>query len=194
MECPLMNTPAVERLETKRLILRPFELDDAEAMYQNWAGDPDVPRFMTWSAHQDVDESRQIISEWINGYKNRSCYVWVITLKPLGVPIGSIGFDAHKPAVCSFGYCIGKPYWGRGLTAEAARALIGFAFDKVGANRVEATHDPENPNSGKVMQKCGMKFEGVLRQAQFIPRYGVRDKVTYSILRNEYEELKNNRK
>ncbi|MDR1570405.1 MAG: GNAT family N-acetyltransferase [Oscillospiraceae bacterium] len=190
MECPQLNRPDIETLETPRLILRKFEISDAEAMYANWASDPDVTRFMTWPTHQSVDETRGILRRWINEYSDHLAYNWAITLKPAGIPIGSIGTDLHEPLTCNFGYCISKAYWGNGFTAEASRALIAFMFDRIGANRVEATHDPENPNSGRVMQKCGMSCEGTLRQAIFTPYNGIRDKVVYSLLREEYERMR----
>ena len=190
MDCPKLNMVDIGRLETPRLILRPFEMADAEAMFANWASDPDVTEFMMWEPHPDVEESRRVIGRWLEGYKKHDNYNWAITLKPLGTPIGSIGFDTHEPATCSFGYCIGKAYWGREITPEAARALIVFMFERIGANRVEASYDIENPNSGRVMVKCCMTYEGTLRQAQFIPKYGIRDKVMYSLLREEYEEIK----
>ena len=63
------------------------------------------------------------------------------------------------------GYCISKKWWNKGITSEALKALIKYFFEEVGVNRVESRHDPSNPNSGKVMMKCGMKYEGTIREA-----------------------------
>ena len=67
--------------------------------------------------------------------------------------------------MAEIGYCIGRPWWNRGITSEALSAVINFMFDQVGANRVQAKHDVNNPHSGLVMKKCGMKYEGTLRSA-----------------------------
>ena len=63
------------------------------------------------------------------------------------------------------GYCIGRTWWHKGITSEALKAVMDYFFEKVEVNRIESRHDPRNPNSGGVMKKCGMKYEGTLRQA-----------------------------
>jgi ribosomal-protein-alanine N-acetyltransferase len=83
------------------------------------------------------------------------------------------------------GYCIGKKYWNQGITSEALNRIIKFFFEEVGVNRIESRHDPNNPNSGKVMKKCGMKYEGTIRQAD-INNQGICDYSEYGILAEEY--------
>lgn len=82
------------------------------------------------------------------------------------------------------GYCIGRAYWHKGVTSEALKAVIDFLFDSVDVNRIEARHDSKNPNSGKVMQKCGMKYEGTLRSSNW-NNQGVCDACYYAILKSE---------
>ena len=84
------------------------------------------------------------------------------------------------------GYCLGRRWWGRGIATEALRALVDFLFAQVNFHRVGAVHDPDNPASGRVMQKAGMVREGVLRQQRFLKGRFV-DTVVYSILRDEWE-------
>lgn len=84
------------------------------------------------------------------------------------------------------GYCIGSRWWRKGYTSEAFSAIIPFLFDEVKAGRIEAQHDPENPNSGLVMQKCGLRYEGTLRKADWNNR-GIVDACMYAILRDDYE-------
>jgi ribosomal-protein-alanine N-acetyltransferase len=79
------------------------------------------------------------------------------------------------------GYCIGRSWWNCGITSEALAAVIDFLMDEVGAQRVEACHDPRNPNSGAVMRKCGMQYEGTQRQAG-INNSGKCDLCWYAIL------------
>ena len=75
-------------LKTKRLVLRPFSLDDAQAMYDNWASDPQVTRFMNWSTHESIEVTRTILAEWVPQYQEPSYYHWCITLD--GEPVGAI--------------------------------------------------------------------------------------------------------
>ena len=82
------------------------------------------------------------------------------------------------------GYCIGRKWWHQGITSEALKAVMDFMFDVVGANRIESRHDPRNPNSGKVMQKCGMKFEGTMRSSD-INNQGLVDASYYALLKSE---------
>lgn len=83
------------------------------------------------------------------------------------------------------GYCIGKQWWHKGITSEALRSVIKYLFEEVEIRRIESRHDPRNPNSGAVMQKCGMKYEGTLRQADW-NNQGVCDACYYAILLTEY--------
>lgn len=156
-----------QTVETKRLILRRFRLDDDRAMFKNWASDDKVTKYLTWPTHGSVEISRMVLSDWVAGYEKDDFYQWAITLKALGdEPIGSIsGFDLNNEiAKVEIGYCIGRAWWHQGIMSEALQAVMDYLFDQVGMNRIQACHDPRNPNSGKVMMKCGMKFEGTLRR------------------------------
>ena len=111
---------------------------------------------------------------------------WTIELKETGDLVGDISvvnIDEETSSV-ELGYGIGTRWWGKGIIAEAGRALIKFFFEEVGANRVYAKHAAENPNSGRAMQKMGMKYEGILRQSGKCNQ-GIVDEVYYSILRGD---------
>lgn len=181
-----MEHKGTQRIETERLVLRRFEPDDAEAMYKNWASDPEVTKFLTWPPHKSVDITRKLVGMWISEYAQPDSYSWVIVLKEINEPIGSIAVVKLDEATSTvqIGYCLGRKWWHRGIMTEALGAVIDFAFDEIGANRVEAVHDPNNPNSGKVMLKCGMKYEGTLRQAT-VNNQGIVDSAYYSILRSD---------
>lgn len=176
------------KLESKNLILRKFVLEDAESMYNNWASDEEVTKYLSWPAHSSVEVSKDIINSWIEEYKNDNYYHWAITLKENGdEPIGGISIVEIKEKVGSvqFGYCIGQNWWNKGVTSEALNTLIEFFIKEVGANRIEARHDPNNPNSGKVMMKCGLKYEGTMRQYD-INNQGICDTSMYGILAKDY--------
>lgn len=157
-----MKNLGTKTIETKRLILRKFSLSDAEDMYKNWASDDKVTKFLTWPTHAELEISRRVIDKWVKDYSDDKKYQWCIELKSTGEAIGSVGVSKYKENIeaVEIGYCISRRYWNQGITSEAFKAVIQFFFQEVGVNRIEARHDPLNPNSGKVMLKCGLKYEG----------------------------------
>jgi len=149
-------------METIRLVLRKFRLEDAKDMYQNWASDPEVCRFLLWGPHKDVQTSRRRIVQWLNQYDMDNSYVWAIELKRNKMTIGTISveFSNESNRSCEIGYCIGRAYWNRGIMTEALRAVMHYLFYDIGYLCIRAKHDILNPASGKVMQKAGMHFVG----------------------------------
>ena len=174
-------------LETERMILRKFSMSDAEAAFKNWTSSDTVTKFLRWETHADISVTRDYIADLLGQYDKPDCYDWVITLKETGEPIGSIGAVDVKEEIgaVEVGYCIGEAWWRHGYTSEALTAVIRFFFEEVEANRVWSEHDVNNPNSGKVMEKCGLKYEGTLRQADR-NNTGLCDTAVYGILAEEY--------
>lgn len=182
-----MKHKGTVRLETDRLILRPFTPEDAIPMFRNWASDEEVTRFLTWPTHKDVEVTGRVIADWCKGYEAPDYYQWAIELKEIKEPIGSIAAvkTDDRTESATIGYCIGRRWWRQGITSETLREVIRFFFEEVGMNCVNACHDPRNPNSGRVMRSCGMALEGTWR-AGGINNQGVCDETWYSILRSEY--------
>ena len=164
-----MKHQGTKKIETRRLILRQFTLNDAEPMYRNWASDGEVTRYLTWTPHESVDETKSLLKEWIDDYKKPEKYEWCIELKEIGEPIGSIGVVGirEKIGAMEIGYCISEAYWHQGITSEAFEAVIAYLTKEVGARRIESRHDTRNPYSGKVMEKCGLKYEGTKIQGDW---------------------------
>ena len=181
-----MQHKGTKTLETARLILRRAQLSDAQAMFDNWASDPEVTKYLTWPTHESVDISRRVLESWIGQYGSDECYLWIITLKGEDQPIGSISVVSldNRVEKAEIGYCTGRAWWHRGFTSEAMRAVIDYLFDEVGMNRIEARHDPRNPHSGEVMRKCGMQYEGTARAADR-NNQGICDACHYAILASE---------
>lgn len=182
-----MKNCGTQRIETDRLILRRYVIEDADAMYKNWASDSEVTKFLTWQPHSSVEVSRSIIVDWLKEYSDEKYYQWAIVLKDNGnEPIGDISVVQMNEdiSMVHIGYCLGRAWWRRGIMSEALKAVMDFMFDTVEVNRVESRHDPMNPNSGKVMQKCGMKYEGTLRSADR-NNQGICDACYYALLRSE---------
>lgn len=183
----MLTHKGTQELETERLILRRIQAEDGAAMFENWAGDDEVTKYLTWPTHASRDTSAEIARDWAQSYEKDDFYTWGITLKAEGnVLIGTIGAIAADSNVgkIEIGYCIGRKWWHKGFMPEAVKSVMDFLFDQVGVNRIEAYHDTRNPNSGRVMQKCGMKYEGTLRQAAR-NNQGIGDICMYSLLREE---------
>ena len=173
-------------IETERLILRRFTLEDAPAVFANYASDENVTRYMAWNRHETVADSERVLTQWVQDYERPDFYEWAIVLKELGQPIGNIEVLSVDDNVqkANLGYSIGTAFWGKGIMPEALNAVIDFLFDEVGLNRVEACHDARNPNSGKVMKKCGMTHEGTMRQWAWT-NAGICDTCNYGILKSD---------
>ena len=78
-------------IKTERLLLRKFSIDDADAMYRNWASDPDVTKYLTWPTHTSIDDSKEVLEDWASSYPQENYYQWAIVLREHGSdPIGSI--------------------------------------------------------------------------------------------------------
>lgn len=183
----MLNHKGTVTLETDRLILRKFELNDAEAMYNNWASDDEVTKYVTWNSHANVEVTKEKISEWVESYKNDNVYQWIMVLKETNEPIGAIAVVKEKEVkkIAELGACIGKKWWGKGYTAEALKKVVDFLLDDVNYNRIEAVHVIDNPNSGKAMIKAGFKYEGILRQRGLNKNKENIDLAMYSILKSD---------
>lgn len=170
-------------LTTQRLVLRPFRMEDAQDMFTNWASDPQVTRFLMWPTHTSMNVSQYVLNDWIPHYAEPDYYHWAITVD--GHAIGSIAVVDHDDRVgkAHIGYCIGRNWWHMGIMSEALQAVMDYLFDVVGYERLESRHDPRNPNSGAVMRKCGMKYEGTMRQSDW-NNQGVCDACWYALLRS----------
>lgn len=190
-----MNHLGTVNLETDRLILRKFLMSDAKAMYNNWANDHEVTRFLTWPAHLSVEISESVLKDWVNSYDDNKFYQWAIVLKDdINEPIGSISVVHMNEDVdmLHIGYCIGRKWWHQGITSEAFEVAIKFLIEMVCAKRIESRHDPKNPNSGNVMLKCGLQYEGLLRNSDK-NNQGICDAAMYGLLAEEYYSAKSNK-
>ena len=181
----MLRHKGTQKIETGRLILRQAKIEDAESMFRNWANDPDVTKYLTWQPHGNIEVTKAVLTGWVESYEKDDYYQWMIVLKETGEPIGSLLVSTVGRANSAHvGYCIGKPWWHRGYMSEALKAVMDYLFDEVGYHRVESLHDPNNPHSGNVMKKCGMKYEGTMRQADR-NNQGICDACYYGLLASE---------
>ncbi|MBQ8928294.1 MAG: GNAT family N-acetyltransferase [Oscillospiraceae bacterium] len=143
-------------LHTDRLLLRPFVMEDAEAMFSGWANDPEVTKYMTWDPHKDVEETRRILGAWIAQYDKPERLCFAIERREDGALIGGIdvvGYedDGKTPVI---GYDLSRSCWNRGYMTEACRCLVSYLFSQ-GFTQIRIDALPENIGSNRVIQKCG---------------------------------------
>ncbi|MCR5740952.1 MAG: GNAT family N-acetyltransferase [Gammaproteobacteria bacterium] len=168
----------MERIETERLILRKFRLDDAKDMFNNWASDPMVTKYLTWNPHKSVEETKETIDRW---EKNYNPHKFAITLKGKDEVIG--GIDLSLGDFQEIGYVLSRKHWGKGIMSEACKAFTNYLFD-CGFKELIIRALDDNIASNKVIKKCGFKFvEQRLEPQSTIKPNPV--KINYYILKKE---------
>lgn len=147
-------------LESERLLLRPFVPEDAAAMYQNWAKDPSVTRFLRWEAHPSLAETQRVLADWAAQYAQPDFYNWGIVRKSDSALIGAIGVSPseNKSLPPEPGYALGRAFWGQGYATEALFSVVRYMFEREGAQALSCCHALENPASGRVMAHVGFHY------------------------------------
>jgi ribosomal-protein-alanine N-acetyltransferase len=175
---------APETIQTERLVLRKPRMEDAPAIFQAYAQDPEVTRYLVWKLHQHIRETETFLERCLDIWEEGTNFPYVITLHENDDPIGmlEIHFTNFKIEI---GYALARPYWGKGLMTEALQAVINRAFDQPGIFRVQAICDVENIVSARVMEKSGMIREGLLRRYILHPNVSdePRDVYIYAIVK-----------
>lgn len=179
----------MKTIETERLILRDWNVEDVDDLYE-YARNPNVGPHGGWKPHESKTESLEIMQTlFINEYDS-----WAIVFKENGKVIGSIGYedDTKRPGInCKeLGYAMSEDYWGKGIMTEAAKAAIRCGFDEMGLDMVSIYRNPLNERSGRVIDKCGFTYEGILRQANKVYDGSIRDVSCYSMTKEEYKKAK----
>ena len=176
------ETKRTGRLETERLILRPWEESDAEECYK-YAKDPGVGPAAGWPVHTSVENSRQIIHDVLMAPET-----YAIVLKETGLPVGSIGLHrndlAKKDDEAELGYWIGVPYWGQGLVPEASRELLRHAFEDLNLKRIWCGYYDGNDKSRRVQEKLGFVYQRTTENAP-VPQLGETRKGHVNLLTKE---------
>ena len=151
-------------LETERLILRPITITDAEDVFA-YGSDSEVTKYMIFPTHTTLVDSISWLESVPWEFSHRRRFTFAITLKSDGKFIGSSGYHDISPKHhrLMMGYVLNRNYWGNGYMTEAVREMIRFAFEDMGMHRVAATCDAENIRSSNVMERCGMRLEGIFR-------------------------------
>ena len=181
---------SMPRLETDRLILRRMNIRDAEDIFA-YSRDPEVARHVLWSAQKELSEAKDYCRFMMKRYRADQPSSWGIILRKSGRLVGTIGYMDYSEdnASVEVGYSLSRSLWNGGYMTEALRRVIVHTFENMDINRIEAQHELENPSSGRVMEKCGMRKEGILRQRLYNKGKYV-DVALYAIVKSDYEDMK----
>lgn len=174
------------KIETERLVLRPFMEQDTEYIFNTWASDERVAKYTSWYAHKQIEETRWYV-EFMLSKNSEKDYNWIITKD--SIPIGTINvcYSDDSLEIVGIAYTLGYDYWGKGYMTEAAEAVVDFLFSYVNYRKIIAGCDSENIGSAKAMEHIGMKCEGILRE-QIKRKDGTwGDDLQYGILKREYK-------
>lgn len=174
----------MERLETKRVVLREWTLEDAEDLF-SYAKSEVVGPMAGWKPHESVEESRDIIKMF-----QKQGETWALYLKEEGRVVGSVGLhNEGREDTRMLGYVLGEAYWGRGITLEASVAVLTYAFESLHLDKVTVYHFPFNQQSKRVIEKLGFTYDGLKEMGSRIFDGTVYDDVCYSMTKNDFEAL-----
>ncbi|NLO21721.1 MAG: GNAT family N-acetyltransferase [Syntrophomonadaceae bacterium] len=172
-------------LHTKRLILRPVQIDDLDDIY-NYSCTPNVGPNAGWKPHESKEETL----ETMNAIFLNQEMVWGIAVKESGRIIGSIGLvDDQKrqyDMVKMLGYAIGEAYWGQGFMSEAVKKVIKFGFEELHLAAISAYCFPFNQRSKSIINKCNFEYEGTLQMAEKIYNGNIYDNECYLLTAQRY--------
>jgi ribosomal-protein-alanine N-acetyltransferase len=174
-------------IDTARLTLRPLTMADDAAIYA-YGSDPEVTKYVLFETHNSIEDTKIFLQATLEQYSNNEPTSLGIELKENRELIGSIGYlnwnEAHKRI--EIGYALSRDFWNNGYVSEAAKGLIDHLFSHSDLIRIEARCRAENFASARVMEKAGMKFEGLLRK-QIFSKGEHHDMKMYSIIRDEWQ-------
>jgi ribosomal-protein-alanine N-acetyltransferase len=167
-----MSLPRV--IDTPRLRLRDLRAGDARAVFESYAGDAAVMRYVGWRRHETVQDSARQISLDVHRCLKGSAWVWGLTLQGAGDTVGPVfgqleltpmGYPADEAHHLRLGYLMARSHWGQGLMAEAVSAVLAAVFEQPQVWRVDALCDVDNQASGALLARVGMRREGCMLRA-----------------------------
>lgn len=177
---------SIPTLTTERLTLRRMKVADSYDMYE-YARLAQVTEYLLWEPHQCHEQTKDYLHYIQKSYRAGNFYDWAVILNDEKKMIGTCGFTSldFNNNSAEVGYVINPKFWNRGIATEAVRRVVDFGFMELNAHRIEAKYMIGNDSSRRVMEKCGMSFEGVLRSSMFV-KGKYRDIGICSVLSEEY--------
>lgn len=174
-------------IQTERLLLRPVVENDDQDIFA-YAQEPNVGPHAGWKPHESIEETREIMQQLFIGQED----IFAIVYRQEERVIGTIGLVADpkrdNDRSMMLGYAMSERFWGQGLMTEAARAVICYGFEQLGAELIAAYCYPQNSRSQAVLRKCGFIYEGTLQQASRLYDGRVVDEKCYSLIPEDYRD------
>jgi RimJ/RimL family protein N-acetyltransferase len=173
-----------ETFATERLLLRRPTLADAQAIFEEYAGDPEVTKFLAWHPHRNIEDTRAFLAKAESQWQSGRRFAWALTQRGTEHVIGMVGCGV-RAWQADLGYVLGRNFWGQSLMLEAVAEVIGWLLEQPSVFRVWAVCDTEHRASARVLEKAGMQREGVLRRFMVHPNISSepRDCLCYSRVR-----------
>ncbi len=183
----MLSHTGTQTIETERVILRRFEYSDADNMLRHWISDPLVQALYCEPIYANHREVTELLNKYISSYAKTDYYRWAVILKETNECIGQVAYflvnsDNHFGEI---EYCIGRAFQKKGLATEITKAIIQFGFETVNFHKIQVCHKEGNQGSQKVIEKCGFKYEGTLRDFFYTDGNYV-DRLYYSLLKEEW--------
>ncbi len=172
--------------ETDRVILRKATLSDTNHIFENYASREKVTEFLSWLPHKSSQDTIDYLNNVVLPDYKKQSYMWFIELKDNNQVIGNISvvnMNLEKK-MAELGWVLSDDYWGRGIMPEVAKVILDY-LKQEGFVRIEARHNVKNSKSGRVMQKIGIKYEGVLRKSSYNNKSELVDIAVYSFINGE---------
>lgn len=182
---PLDEIPPREFL-TERLRLRAIRPGESQMILDLYAADPVATKYMSFRCTGKLEDTAAFTEPAARYFAGEASevkhFVWIVELKSTGEPLGAVGYGPGRPYSLIGGYIFNQKHWGKGYASEAWSRVVEWAKTQPRVFRIEAIHDVDNPASGKVMEKSGMKCEGILRRYSIHPNVSdePRDAVMYA--------------
>lgn len=184
----MLSHAGTQKIETERLLLRPFRFTDDTDMLRHWIADEKVQSMYGEPVYTTKADVRALLEKYIGSYQGNDSYRWAVILKENDACIGQIAYfllDSNNH-FAEIEYCIGRAFQRRGLATEATKAVVAYGFEKINLHKIQICHRTTNLPSRRVIEKCGFVYEGTLRDF-FYMGGGYEDRLYYSILRNEFD-------
>jgi [ribosomal protein S5]-alanine N-acetyltransferase len=159
----LQSVTFPQLFETARLRLRPPRAEDARVIFDTYAQDPDVTRYLVWLPHRAIETTEQFIAYCTERWTAKTAFSYVISRIRDDELLGMIELQLNQHGA-SVGYVLAKKHWGQGFMPEAAGCLVACALLQPPLFRVQAFCDVENIASARTLEKIGMLREGLLRR------------------------------
>lgn len=186
-----MKLFGTQAIETDKVILRKYSLNDAENMYNNWAKYEECFKYLPWKPCVSINEAEERINRWLELYKENTFFQWGIELKENKEVIGFINLHNidEDNLSAETTYILSPKFWNKGIMTEVVRTVLEFGFESIGLNRISADFFSGNDYSKRVMIKNNMRYEGTFRE-KYYKSGRFYDSIQYAVLKKDWKQIK----